>query len=205
MSEQLLIEIPKDVENLMLPDPTLINFYKELGRRTIWIDREIDVSTLEIERHILNFNKEDEGKPVAERRPIKLMFFTPGGDLDVNNSLIQLIMMSKTPVWGINLGAAHSAGAFVYLACQRRLAMPGSVFLLHQGSAGMSGTHEQIEQVTTEYKRQITELVDYVEQRTRIPKKTLVKEIKREWFIKATEALGYGICDKIVDSIDELL
>lgn len=205
MSEQLCIEIPKDVENLMLPDPTLINFYKELDRRTIWIDREIDVSTLEIERHILNFNKEDEGKPVEERRPIKLMFFTPGGDLDVNNSLIQLIMMSKTPVWGINMGAAHSAGSFVYLACHHRLAMPGSVFLLHQGSAGMSGTTEQVEKVGLEYKRQIKELVDFVEQRTKIPPKILRAKIKSEWFVSATEALEYGICDKIANSIDDLL
>ena len=205
MAEELLIQIPKDVENLLLPDPGLINFYKELSRRTLWIDGEIDVSCLEIERHILNFNKEDVGKPVEERQPIKLLFFTPGGDLDVNNSLIHLIMMSKTPVWGINLGAAHSAGAFVYLACHYRLAMPGSVFLLHQGSAGMSGTHEQVEQIGTEYKRQIKELVDYVEQRTKIPSATLRAKIKKEWFVGAAEALSYGICDKIVSSIDELL
>ena len=205
MAEELLIQIPKDVENLLLPDPGLINFYKELGRRTLWIDGEIDVGTLEIERYILIFNKEDEGKPVEERQPIKLMFFTPGGSLEVNNSLIAMIQMSKTPVWGINTGAAHSAGSFVFLACHYRLAMPGCVFLLHQGSSDMSGTHEQITQCTKEYERQITELVDFVEKRTKIPRKTLLKEIKREWFVGATQALDYGICDKIVSSIDELL
>ena len=201
----MLIQIPKNVENLSLPDPSLVNFYKEIERRTLWIDDVVDLPTLEIERYILNFNKEDIGKPVEERVPIKLMFFTPGGDLDVNNSLIDLIMMSRTPVWGINMGVAQSAGSFIFLACHKRLAMPKSAFLLHQGSAQMAGTHEQVTQVTAEYKRQIDGLTDFVEQRTRIPRKTLASKIKKEWFVSAKEALELGICDKIVDSIEELL
>ena len=201
----MMIQIPKNVENLSLPDPSLVSFYKELERRTVWIDGEVDINCLEIERYILNFNKEDVGKPVEERTPIKLMLFTPGGDLDVNNSLIQLIMLSKTPVWAVNMGVAQSSGAFVFLACHKRLAMPKSVFLLHQGSASMAGTHEQIEQVTTEYKRQISELTDFVERRTKMPRKTISNKIRKEWFVGADEALELGICDKIVDSIEELL
>ena len=201
----MLIQIPKNVENLSLPDPSLVNFYKEIERRTLWIDDVVDLPTLEIERYILNFNKEDAGKPVEERVPIKIMFFTPGGDLDVNNSLIDLIMMSKTPVVGINMGVAQSAGSFIFLACHKRYAMPKGAFLLHQGSAQMAGTHEQVTQVTAEYKRQIDGLTDFVEQRTKIPRKTLISKIKKEWFISAAEALELGICDKIVDSIEELL
>lgn len=201
----MMIQIPKNAENLSLPDPSLVNFYKEIERRTLWIDDVVDLPTLEIERYILNFNKEDVGKPVEERTPIKLMFFTPGGDLDVNNSLIDMIMLSKTPIIGINCGIAQSAGAFIYLACHRRLAMPKSAFLLHQGSAAMAGTHEQVTQVTAEYKRQISELTDFVERRTKMPRKTISNKIRKEWFIGADEALELGICDKIVDSIEELL
>ena len=78
MADELCITIPKNAENLNLPDPTLVNFYKELERRTLWIDCEIDDGCLEIERYILLFNKEDVEIPIEERRPIKLMFFTPG-------------------------------------------------------------------------------------------------------------------------------
>lgn len=205
MESDLLIQIPKSIENLTLPDPSLVNFYKEIERRTLWIDDEVDVSCLEIERYIMNFNKEDVGKPAEERVPIKLMFFTHGGDLDVNNSLIDIIMMSDTPVWGVNMGMAESAGAFIYLACHKRFAMPRSVFLLHQGSAGLSGTHEQVTQITNEYKRQINELIDFVEKRTTIPHKLLVKQIKNEWYITAPQAIEYGICDKIIENINEIL
>lgn len=69
----------------------------------------------------------------------------------------------------------------------------------------MAGTHEQIEQVTTEYKRQISELTDFVERRTKMPRKTIANKIRKEWFVGADEALELGICDKIVDSIEELL
>lgn len=204
MSE-LIVELPRYIEDLTLPDPSLVNYYRALDQRAIWIDDEIDVPTLEIEKNILIFNKKDEGEPIEERKPIKLMFFTPGGDLDVNNSLIDVIMLSKTPVYGINMGMAYSSGTFVFLACHKRYAMPRSTFLLHQGSAGMSGTHDQITQVTAEYKRKINELIDFIESRTTIPRKTLVREIKKEWFLTAKQALEFGICDEIVDSIDILL
>lgn len=200
-----MIEIPKQVSNLNLPDPSLINHYKELERRTLWIDDIIDDGCLEIIRHILAFNMEDAGVPPAKRIPIKLMFFTPGGDLDVNNSLIDMIQLSKTPVWGINIGIAQSAGAFIFLSCHRRFALPRSVFLLHQGSAGMSGTHEQVSQITAEYRRQIAELTEFVGTRTRIPEATLKRKLKTEWYVGANEAVDLGICDEIVNDVDILL
>ena len=83
--------------------------------------------------------------------------------------------------------------------------MPKSAFLLHQGSAAMAGTHEQVTQVTAEYKRQINGLTDFVEQRTKIPRKTLISKIKKEWYVNSSEALELGICHKIVDSIEEIL
>lgn len=41
------IAIPSNVENLQLPDPTLLQFYKNYDDRIIWIDDEITTMTLE--------------------------------------------------------------------------------------------------------------------------------------------------------------
>ena len=59
---------------------------------------------LNLVHYILKWNKEDEGKPIEERQPIKLMFFSPGGDLDINYTIIDVIHLSKTPIIGINIG-----------------------------------------------------------------------------------------------------
>lgn len=42
------ITIPKSAENLLLPSPELIQYYKNLDNRTIWIDSEIDEDYLDI-------------------------------------------------------------------------------------------------------------------------------------------------------------
>ena len=41
------IAIPQNVENLQLPDPSLLQFYKNYSNRILWIDDEITTLTLE--------------------------------------------------------------------------------------------------------------------------------------------------------------
>ena len=79
VSADLQIQLPPNLENLSLPAPELVTYYQNLNNRTVWIDFEIDESCLEVERLILHWNKEDEGVPQDQRKPIKLLIFSPGG------------------------------------------------------------------------------------------------------------------------------
>ena len=81
------IYIPESIEDLQLPAPELITFYKNLEHRTLWLDSEVDDFYLEYGRYIIEFNREDKGIPVEERQPIKLMIMSPGGLLYINNAL----------------------------------------------------------------------------------------------------------------------
>lgn len=204
--EQLQIAIPKEVENLQLPDPALITYYKNLENRVLWLDSPVDDCWLEFSRKIIEWNKEDKGKDIKDRQPIKLMLFSYGGDLDINNSLIDLIKHSNTPVWGINMGQACSAGCFIYIACHKRYAMPMSTFLIHQGSGdGFGGTYEQVVAAVMEYQRKIDELEKYLLDNTRIPRDILEERITSEWYLSAKEALEFGVCDSLIDDIDEII
>ena len=42
------VMIPNAVENLQLPDPSLLNYYHNLQQRTLWIDTEVDEGCLDI-------------------------------------------------------------------------------------------------------------------------------------------------------------
>ena len=99
--DSITLNIPKSISNLQLPDPELATYYKDLDNRILWIDDEINEYSLEYARLILRWNDEDKKKKPEKRKPIKLLFFSPGGDLDVNNTLIDVISLSKTPIWGI--------------------------------------------------------------------------------------------------------
>ena len=198
------IAIPKSVENLQLPDAALITYYKNLENRILWLDSEVDDYFLEYGKYILQWNQEDAGKPTEERKPIRLLFFSPGGSLDINNAMIDIIKQSKTKVIGINMGIAQSAGAFIYLACHERLTMPKAGFLLHRGSGNFGGTYDEIICQVMEYQRQMEELEKYVLANTNIDEETFAENFGTEWYIAAKDAVDFGIAHKIITDIDEI-
>lgn len=198
------IAIPQSVENLQLPDASLITYYKNLEKRILWLDSEVDDYFLEYGKYILQWNQEDLGKPVEERVPVKLLFFSPGGSLDINNAMIDIIKKSKTKVIGVNMGIAQSAGAFIYLACHERLTMPKAGFLLHRGSGKFGGTYDEIISQVMEYQRQMEELEKYVLENTNIDEETFAENFGSEWYIPAKDAVKYGIAHKVIDDIDEI-
>lgn len=199
------VTIPSNVENLQLPDPSLLIFYSNIENRVLWIDDEITNYSLEYARYIMQWNREDKGKPVEERKPITLLFFSPGGDLGVNNLLTDTITLSKTKVIGVNCGIAASAACFIYLSCHERYAFPTSQFLIHQGAGSFEGTYDIVVSAIMNYQREIEELGKFVLSRTNIPKDIFDENFSTDWYLNANEALEYGLCSKIIFSLDEII
>ena len=167
--------------NIQLPDPSLLQFYKNYENRIIWIDDEITTMTLEYAKMIMQWNFEDKQKdiPIDERTKIKVVFFSPGGDLEVNNCLVDTISLSQTPVIGINVGMAASSGCFIYLACHERFTFPAAEFLLHKGAGQFSGSYNEVVAAILNYQRQIDELGKFVLSRTNIPEDTFYENFKK--------------------------
>lgn len=200
------LTIPSDLENLQLPDPTLLQFYRNSENRIIWIDDEITTMTLEYAKMIMQWNMEDKVNniPVEKRTPIKLIFFTPGGELDVNNSMTDCITLSTTPIIGINAGMAASSGCFIYLSCHKRYTFPTAEFLIHKGAGQFGGTYNEVVAAIMNYQRQIDELGEFVLSRTKIPKDIFYENFENDWYLTAKEAVEYGVADKIITSLDEI-
>lgn len=196
--------IPRGLDNLQLPDAGLLNYYTDLENRIFWIDSEIDSYSLELIKYILRWNKEDKKTPVEKCKPIKLFFFSPGGDLDVNYALIDTITMSRTPIIGVNIGQCASAAAFIYLSCHERYMMPHAYFLFHQGNGVLKGTYAEIYAQMLDYQSQVEELAIFMERHTKYQKEDIEKNLIGEWYIRKDEALKNGVCQKIITNIAEL-
>ena len=206
LAADLQIHLPPDIENLALPAPELVTYYRNLSNRMVWIDFEIDESCLEVERLILQWNKEDEGIPVDQRKPIKLLLFSPGGALSVYESLADVISISNTKVIGVNMGEAASAACFIYLSCHERLALPSAKFLLHRGSVdGLSGSYAEVIAMIDAYQEQIEKLCEKIVEKTNIKSEDIEEYMQADWYMTAEEAVQYHVCDKIVKNIDEIL
>lgn len=201
---ELNIAIPKDIENLQLPDPSLVTFYKNLENRILWIDDEISTMTLEYAKYIMQWNLEDKNVSIEQRKPITILFFSPGGDLDVNNLLVDTIQLSKTKVIGVNCGEAASAGCFIYLACHERYTFPTAKFLIHQGAGSFSGTYDVVVSAIMNYQREIEELGKFILSRTSIPEDVFNENFTTDWYITAQQAVEYDMASKIITSLDEI-
>lgn len=201
------ITIPQNAETLQLPDPGLLSFFKNYENRILWIDDEINENTLEFAKMIMQWNFEDSSNniPVNKRKKIVLIFFSPGGDLSVNNCLVDTITLSETPIVGINAGLAASSGCFIYLACHERYTFPTAEFLLHKGFGTFSGGYNELVAALMNYQRQINELGEFVLARTRIPREMFDQNFESDWYLSAREAVELGVADKIITKLDEIL
>lgn len=204
LTENMIVEIPKDVETLQLPDPSLLLYYKNYKDRIVYMDFEIGVDAYEIAKELIRWNLDDKDIPVEERKPIRLMLFNGGGSADVMMCIYDIIKSSKTPIYGYNLGLCASAAFWIFAGCHRRFMMKNANVLIHDGSAEFSNTGSKILDNMKEYKKTIEVLQNMILENTKIPKATLTKKWKDEWNLGADECLKYEICDKIVDSLDEL-
>lgn len=200
----LMVDFKK--EDALLPDPELLEFYNDLKNRVIYIDDDIvDPMAMEVQRLVVAWNREDAGVPVEERKPIKVMIYTYGGSVYAMNNIIDVIMMSKTPVYTYNVGIAFSAGLDILLAGQKRFCFPKSSALLHLGNSQIAGTAVQVQDNAENYKRQMKDYEEWILSRTKITKALYTKKKKNEWFLTAQEQIELGVVDAIVQDLDEIL
>lgn len=201
----LIFALP-DEANMQLPDPGLVNYYKNLKNREFWIDDSIDKDLLELEKLILMWNREDKNKPVHRRKPIRIYFFSNGGSLEVEESICSLIELSKTPIYGIAMGVVASAASLIYLACHKRFALPNAYWIFHQGSmTDLSGTYAEIVAAIEDYQDSIERMKEFYVSHTTFSKEVIEENIQTDWYIHTDEALQNGVADVIVEDISCIL
>ena len=208
--DDIMITLPSTINpNLELPDPALIQIYRDRENRVIWMLEEIGDEVYDWVDLILDVNREDEKNhaPVEERKPIKCFIANRGGSVDAANTLVDIIALSKTPVWGIALGMCASAASMVYLACHKRYALPSVSFLFHQGScSNLSGNYSELKSFMDDYQTEIHKLTEFYKKHTTYDPALIEDKLsKGDWYIRTTEALENGVVNELVSDIGILL
>ena len=201
---KMLVAIPEAVENLQLPNPDLLTYYKDEQDRVLWIEGEIGDGLFELSKMILRYNIEDKNIPVENRKPIKIFINSPGGDLDTTLAFIGLMNISKTPIWTIDACWAYSAAGLILMAGHKRYALPNTECLIHSGSGQLGGSYEQTTEQMKNYKYLVDKMRDFILSKTQIDQKTFKKNSQKDWYIYTEEMLELGIVDAIIDDLDIL-
>lgn len=206
--EMFDVELPPEA-TLQLADVQLVNFYKSYKDRIVWLDKDISDNLFDEIKMIFLWNREDEINkvPVNERKPIKLMIHSYGGNLDSAFAMIDCMALSKTPIHTYNLNACMSAGCLIFLNGHKghRYCMPLSTALIHEGSGGSRGTYEQVQAQNENYKKVMDMMKSNILEHTMIDVKTLNKWKNKEIYLYAEDQIKYGLADYIVTDMSQVL
>ena len=203
MENYIVLPPMHESANLSLADPSLVNFYEDIQNRIYWLTGEIGEETLDLVQYITRWNREDKGKPIEERQPIRIIIDCGGGSLSVSETLSNIIKMSKTPIYSIALGFVASGASVVHLSCHKKYALPNTVFVLHKGSCnGVSGTYDEIVSFARDYEKQIEMLMEFYTENTKYTEEEIEENIQTDWYIRMDEAVDKGLVDEIVTDID---
>ena len=178
----------------------------ELGYRIFWVIGQIDNKQLDIARAIyqLNLEDDDEGIPVEDRMPIRIMIYSSGGLAHVGKAIVDAIDISDTPVYTYNMGMAMSAAFYMLISGHKRFAMRSSGAMWHEPSSGFEGALFELQRFISHMEDLGAELKEHVLEKTDISEDLLAEKREEDWHMNAADQLKYGVVDKIVSSMDEM-
>jgi ATP-dependent Clp protease protease subunit len=200
----VLLGIPESTANLQLPDPQLRDYYRDEQDRIYWLNSQIDDSTLDLARYIFRCNKEDEGKPIEERKRILVMIDSPGGSVEVLASIIGAMKISKTPIHTCCYCTAYSAAADLLACGHKRFALPMTSIMFHAGSASYQGSQNDIDKAKKFFDAMGKRITNEVNSRTKFDAKFLRKLKTDDMYMNEEEALNYGVIDEVVNDLNKL-
>jgi ATP-dependent Clp protease protease subunit len=169
-----------------------------LKDRIVFVDGEIfDVTADLVVAQLLFLESQDAEKDIS------LYINSPGGTVTAGLAIYDTIQYLKPDVQTICLGQAASMGALL-LACGtrgKRAALPSSRILIHQPWGGVSGQAVDIGIQARELVRVKRLIVQYFAEHTGRSPEQVEKDLERDFYMSAEEALQYGIIDKILKRV----
>ena len=133
--------------------------------------------------------------------PITINLSTYGGVCYDGFSLCDSIRTSTTPIRIVCYGKIMSMGIPILLSASHKVSHKNTIFMIHGTAAGTVGKVESIKEDVNEYSRLEKQLVDYICEHSKFPRKKLEKIIvhKSDYFFTAEEALKNKIIDEIIE------
>ena len=138
--------------------------------------------------------------------PITMLISSPGGHVESGDAIHDMIRFVRAPVTTVGTGWVASAGTHIFLAPpkERRVCLPNTRFMIHQPAGGAGGQATDIAIQAKEILRTRERIGRIIAQQTGRPYDTVAKDMERDFWMNATEAIEYGIVSRIIERQTEL-
>ncbi len=132
---------------------------------------------------------------------ITLYINSPGGSVTAGMSIYDTMNFVKCDISTVVMGQACSMGSLLASAGtkDKRFILPNSRHMIHQPLGGASGQATDVEIQAKELLRWKKVLTEIYVKTTGKDYATLERDMERDNFMTAEEAVAYGLADKIVD------
>ena len=186
--------IPMVVEQTNRGERSFDIYSRLLKDRIVFLGGEIDDDVANLVVAQLLFLEMEN--PDAD---ISLYINSPGGSVTAGMAIFDTMQHIKPDVRTVCVGMAASMGAFLLMAGDKgkRLCLPNSEVMIHQPLGGASGQATDV-QIRAEWllrtKRKMNALIA---QMTGQPLEKIERDVERDYFMSAEEAMKYGIVDEI--------
>lgn len=171
-----------------------------LNDRIVFLGEEINSVTANLViAQLLHLESQDSEKDIS------LYINSPGGEVYSGLAILDTMNFIKPAVSTICVGMAASMAA-VLLACGepgKRFCLPNSMVMIHQPSGGAQGQQTEIEIAAEEIKSIRRNLNQILADATGQPFDKVKTDTERDHYLRATEALEYGLVDRIIASRSE--
>lgn len=139
--------------------------------------------------------------------PITMIVSSPGGHLESGDAIHDVVRFVSSPVNMVGTGWVGSAATHLYLGAprERRFCLPQTRFLIHQPSGGAGGPASDIAIQAKEIIKARERIAQVIARETGQPLERVLKDIERDLWMPAEEAVSYGLVSRIVQRREELM
>ena len=133
---------------------------------------------------------------------ISLYINSPGGVITSGMAIYDTMNLIKSDVRTISLGMSASMAAFLLSSGTKgkRYALPNAEIMIHQPLGGAEGQATDIKIAAERILKLKDKLNKILAKNTNKKLQTIKKDTERDYFLSASDALKYGLIDKIISN-----
>ncbi|EID85420.1 ATP-dependent Clp protease, proteolytic subunit ClpP [Treponema sp. JC4] len=197
MNEQQNTLVPYVVEKTGNGERTYDIFSRLLKDRIVFIDGEINDASADLAvAQILFLESENPDKDIS------VYINSPGGSVTAGLAIYDTMQYVKCDIQTICMGQAASMGAILLAGgtAGKRYALPSSRVMIHQPWGGVQGQESDISIQAKEIIRLKKLSIEYFAHHTKKSIDEVAKDMERDYYMSAQDALAYGIVDHVMPS-----
>ncbi len=171
-----------------------------LKERIIFVGTPIDDQVANvIVAQLLFLNHEDP------EREIQMYINCPGGQIYAGLAIYDTMQMISNPISTVAVGVTASFGTVLLTAGTkgRRYALPNSTIHMHQPLGGAQGQATDIAIQAKQIMRLKALLNDVMVKHTGQPLEVIERDLDRDYYLDAKQAVEYGLVDQIVEMTEK--